>query len=454
VAQEGSWSADRLVTTADHFERADLALDAAHYSLLAAEELATRFAHDAVADQAARGLRLSAEDDHARRWRLLLVRQRALRHSGQAEAHEAMLSALEQLAQSTADLLQRATAAMRRLVALQESGQTQRALEIAPQALALAQQVADAELEATCGNSWAGALRVSGQHEQAVQVAQQALQRARTAGMGALESELLNGLGAVAIERGDLLAAQQHVRQALGIERRLRNRIGECAALINLGANALQRGDFEQAGGDLEEALRLSRAIGRRQFEITIHLNRSALGLALRRLDLAEEAARAARALAELTRNDESLAFADLSLGAALLALQRPAEAEPAFRAAREGLLTLQLPHLAIEAAGGLARVALAQHDAGQAATWAESIHALWLVQGHFNGTERPSDLCLACHEVWGDSDPRAVALARYAWGSVATQASRLPREASELLWQSHASHVRLQELARTHGWA
>ena len=183
AAQEGARSADRLVTTADHFERADLGLDAAHYSLLAAEDLAPRFAHDAVAEQAARGLRLVAEADHDRRWRLLLVRQRALRYSGQADAQEEMLVALEHLAQRTGNPLHQATAAMRRLVALQESGQTQRALDAAPRALNLAREVRDPELETACSTCWAIALRKNGQHDTAETVASEALPGARAAGL-------------------------------------------------------------------------------------------------------------------------------------------------------------------------------------------------------------------------------------------------------------------------------
>ena len=453
AAQAGARSADLLVTTADHFERADLALDAAHYSLLAAEDLAPRFAHDAVADQAARGLRLAAEGDHERRWRLLLVRQRALRHSGQEEAQEDMLAALEQLSQKTGDPLKQATAAMRRLVALQESGQTQRALAAASSAVLLARAVGDAELEGACCNAWVGALRVSGQHAEAETVGGEALLRVRAAGLSVLESELLNGLSAVAIERGDLGVAEHFARMALKIERELHNRVGECAALINLGANALQRGDFDQAESDLEEAMALSRSIGRKSFEISVQLNCSALAFALQQFDRAEQAALAARSLALTIANLEAECFANMSLGTALQALNAPAAAETCFQAAHQGLLALKLPHLAIEAVGGLARSALMLAGAAKAQEWAESVHAHWLTWGHFNGTERPWDLCLTCYDALGDRDPRGLALALYAWQSVRSQAARLPAVARAAFWQAHGAHKRLQTLAEYHAW-
>ncbi len=454
AAQQGARSADLLVTTADHFERADLTLDAAHYSLLAAEELAPRFAHDAVAEQAARGLRLAAEHDHERRWRLLLVRQRALRHSGQAQAQEEMLAALEQLAQRTGDPKLQATASMRRLVALQESGQTQRALEVAPASVALAREVGDIDLETACCNAWAGALRSSGQQDQAEVVASQALPKARAAGLSAIESELLNGLGAVAIERGDLVTTERYVRQALVIDRTLHNRVGECVALVNLGVNALQRGDFEQAESDLVEAMTLSRGIGRRQFEIAVQLNRSALALALEQFEMAEQTARSAQVLAQSVGNLESVAFADMSLGSALLAMNLPQAAELAFGAAHQGLLSLQLPHLAIEATGGLVRSALAQQQQEKALALAESIHGHWLDRGHFIGVERPWDLCLACIEGLGVNDPRAKALGRFAWEGIAAQASKLPVGlARDRFLTAHLAHRRLRQWATAEGW-
>ena len=453
AAQEGARSADLLVTTADHFERADLGLDAAHYSLLAAEELAPRFAHDAVAEQAARGLRLAADDDHERRWRLLLVRQRALRHSGHAEAQSEMLAALEQLAQKTGDPLKQATAAMRRLVALQESGQTQRALEVAQHALVLARNVKDSELETACSSCWAAALRASGQHDRAETVASDALPGARAAGLAALESDLLNGLSVVAIERGDLGAAEQHARQALVIDRKLHNRVGECVALINLGANALQRGDFEQAEADLEDAMIISRAIGRRNYEVSVHLNRSALALSLQQLDQAELHAQAAKGLAEVIGNLEFVAFANLSLGAALLAMKRPANAEHCFESAHQGLLALKLPHQAIEAVGGLARAALARGLQAKARLWGESIHTYWREQGHFNGTERPWDLCMACYDVLDPADPKALQLAQYAWSGIQIQAERLTSHARVGFWSAFPTHQRLKALAEANGW-
>lgn len=453
AAQEGPRTADLRVTTADHFERADLALDAAHHSLLAAEALAPRFAHDAVAEQAARGLRLAAEDDHEQRWRLLLLRQRALRHSGHAQAQNDMLAALEQLAQKTGDPLKQATAAMRRLVALQESGQTQRALDVAPQALALARQVNDPELETACNTCWAAALRSAGQHGQAQAIAMGSLPMARAAGLRALESDLLNGLSVVFIENGDLGAAEDHARQALTIDRELHNRVGECAALINLGANALQRGDLQQAESDLDEAMVLSRAIGRRSYEISVQLNRSALALCVKDFGRAEHMAREALGLASAIRNPESMAFAELSLGAALLCLDMPEQAQRCFESARQGLMQLQLPHQAIEAAGGLARAALAQQRTHEAGLWGQSIHAHWSVHGHFNGTERPWDLCLAAFEALGAEDARARSLLRFAWDEVNKQAARLPATARATFWQGLVTHRRLRSLAQELGW-
>jgi len=448
-------AAGYLSTAADHFERADLGPDAAHYSLLAAEDLAGRFAHESVIEQATRGLRLAAEDDHARRWRLLLARQRALRHAGRNDAQWLDLDALDRISERTDAPLQRATVAVRRAVALAESGDARRAVDLAPGALALARAAADDVLELAAYNAWAGALRSTGAHAEAERVAAEALQRARAADLRVQESELLIGLAAVATERGDSAQAERLARQALAIDRELHNRVGECVGLVNLGANALQRGDFAQAQADLGEAMALSRAIGRRTFEVSIHLNLSAVALARGQADEAEAAATAGAALATLIGNREYQAFADLSRSAALLELGRLDEADAGFGRARDGLVALGQPHLAIEAVAGLVRVALARGDAEAAYALAETAFAHWQAQGHFNGTERPLVICLACHDALAAAgDPCAEEVLRYAWDELCLQATRLgagpPRET---FLNAHAAHRRLRALAADRGF-
>ncbi len=437
-------------TAADHFERADLPLLAAQHSLLAAEELATRFAHDAVAEQASRALRLAAVDDHAGRWRMLLARQRALRHAGKNDAQWQDLDALDLLAQRTGEPLHRATVAHRRTVALAESGETRRAAELAPSALVLAREAGDDVLELGAYNVWAAALRASGDHTQAKEVASEALQRARATGLKAAESELLMELANVATERGELALAERLARQALAIDRELRNRIGECVGLINLGANALQRGDFVQARADLDDAMALSRATGRRSLETSIQLNLSALALAEGDAAQAAAAADAGAAVAALIGHRENTAFAQLSRGAALLALARPADARDAFEAARSALMALGQPHLAIEAVAGGVLVALAQGDTQQALAGAAAVHAHWQQHGHFNGTERPLAVCLAGYDALAAAaDARAKDLLQCAWAELQQQAARLSAGAArERFLQAHATHRRLCDLA------
>jgi class 3 adenylate cyclase/predicted ATPase len=437
-------------TAADHFERAELPLLAAQHSLLAAEELATRFAHEAVAEQAGRALRLAAADDHAARWRMLLVRQRALRHAGQNEAQWQDLDALDLLAQRTGEPLHHATVAVRRTVALAESGEARRAADLAPQALALAREAGDELMELSAYNAWAGALRASGEHAQATQVATEALQRARATGLKAMESELLIGLAAVATESGDLAQAERLARQALAIDREQHNRIGECVGLINLGANALQRGDFGQARADLADAMVLSRATGRRSFEASIHLNLSALALAEGDAAGAAAAADAGARVAALIGHREYAAFAQLSRGAALLALAQTAEAAAAFAGARDALTALGQPHLAIEAVAGSVLVATALGEGPKAAALAAEVHTHWQQHGHFNGTERPLVLCLAAYDALAAAgDSRAQDLLQCAWAELQQQAARLAAGATrERFLQAHAAHRRLCALA------
>ena len=463
-ARAGDWyaelktarAAEHLSTAADHYERSEQSERAAHFSLLAAEDLAGRFAHEAVIAQASRGLRLANLDDHVRRWRLLLTRQRALRHTGMNDAQWQDLDALGTLAERTGEPLHSATVAVRRTVALDESGDAQRAVELAPGALLLARKAADNMLELTTYSAWVGSLRSIGEHERAEQVAVEALQRLRATGLKSHhESELLNGLATVAMERGDAVQAERLARQALVIDRELHHRIGECVCLINLGANALQRGDFAQAQVDLGEAMTLSRAIGRRTFEMSIQLNLSALELARGNAEQAEEAAGAVAAAAALIGNREYAGFAELSRGSALLELSSPNEAMTAFERARDALAALGQSHLAIEAVAGLARSALARGDTACAFEYAETVFAHWLQHGHFNGTERPFVICLACHDALAEMhDPRAEDILAYSWRELSKQADRwVAGPARDRFMAAHTSHQRLRNLATARGW-
>ena len=460
-------AADYLGVAADHFEQAGEPLLAVRYSLLAAEDLAQRFAHAAVVEQASRGLALldaeegdegHAGDNSDTRWRLLLLRQRGLRLGGQPQAQAQDLRALAALAQRSQNPQHLAIVALRQAVAADETGHPQEAAALAPHALAAARAAADTALELASYAVWAGSLRASGQHAQARTVAAEGLARARACRDSFAESELLVAGAAIATEQGDGTASAVLLRQALRIQQERGDRSGECVSRVNLGAAALQLGDFAGAEADLKEALRLARLIGNRTFELTALINLATARLPLLRAPEARMDADAAVALAQAIRNPEYEAFAHITLGSVQLVqsqTQNGAErASEAFTRAEELLAGLNLSHLGIEAVAWRARARLQAGDTQAAAQDADTVLAHQALQGHFNGTEKPHLIRLICCEVLQAlNDDRAAAVLSDSWQALQRDAQALQNEAARSRYlEAHAHHRELRRLAQAAG--
>lgn len=453
-------AADYLGLAANHFELAGEAQQAVRYSLLAAEDLAQRFAHAAVVEQASRGLALMggvADDDIDTRWRLLLLRQRGLRLGGQPQAQAQDLQALAAIATRSQDAHRLAIVALRQAVAADETGHPMEAAALAPHALAAARDAADMALELAGYAVWAGSLRSSGQHALARTVAAEGLVRARDCKDAFAESELLVVGAAIATEQGDGTGSEALLRQALHIQQARGDRSGECMSRVNLGAAALQLGDFAGAESDLKEALRLSRQIGNRTFELTSLINLATTRLPLLRVAEALADARGAVALAQAIRNPEYEAFAHVTLGSVLLA-QGDADAVDsacaAFTQAAATLDGLGLAHLGIEAVAWRARAYLLAGAGDAAAQDVEAVLAHQARHGHFNGTEKPHLIRLICYEVLlAAQDERAAAALQDAWAALRRDAGIIADgDARSRYLQAHDHHRVLRQMAQQAG--
>ena len=458
AALDTARAADYLPVAADHFARAGNRLQAARYNLLAADNLAQRFAHDAVAEQAGLGLAHAAADDTATRWRLLMLRQRALRLSGRRDEQAVDLDAMGALSERTADPLQQATVALRRAVAADETGHPQQAAALAPLAMAAAQRAAglppdrpgDVPLELAVYGVWCSALRSSGRHDEARRVGEQGLARARELGERGPESELLVALAAIAAEQSDAVGSAQLLRQALHIQQALGNRAGECVSRINLGVTALQSGDLTTAESDFDAALKLAQQIGNRTVEVSILINRASGRLAQGRLEEAHQDALAGVALARNIRNPEYEAFALMTLGAVQLELAMTAPARDAFGRSRTLLDDLGLAHLGIEAVAWLARASLQSGDLAAALAHVEAVMAHLVSHGNLDGTEKPLLIRWTCCEVLAAaSDERAAGLLADTWQALMARCTALPdAEAREGFLMAQPYHRAIQQSA------
>ena len=416
AALDTARAADYLPVTADHFDSAGEPLMAARYNLLAADNLAQRFGHDVVVDRCTLGLRQAAVDDHETAWRLLMLRQRALRLSGHRDEQARDLDALAALAEHSANPVWQATVALRRTVAADETGQSQTAVTLAPLAMAAAQRAAglppdrpgDVPLDLAVYGVWCGALRASGQHDEARRIGQQGLVRARELAERGPESELLVALAAIDAEQGDPIGSAALLRQALQGQQALGNRGGECVSRINLGVTTLQTGDLATAEADFDAALRLAQQIGNPTFQVSILLNRANCLLPQGRAEEAHRSATAALSLARQIGNPEYEAFALMALGAADLACQQADAASAAFAQSCTLLDGLDLPHLAIEAVAWGARAAMQSGNGPAAWALVKRVLAHLAEHGHLDGTEDPLLIRWTCCEVLDQAgDPR-----------------------------------------------
>ena len=447
---------DYLPVAAEHHFQAGQPIEAARFHLLAAENLAGRFAHGAVVGQATLGLARAADEDHATRWALLLLRQRALRLSGQREQQAADLDALAALAQRTADPLHVATVALRLAVAADETGHPLEAAALAPQALTAARQAGDLGVELAVYGVWAGALHGAGRHTQAREVAQEGLLRAQLSGEGEAPTELLVVLAAVATEQGDAVGSQALLRQALALQQRRGDRAAECTSRINLAAAAMRLADFDSARSDLDAAMALVRLTGNRTLELSARLNLATTLLSLGQLPEAHAGALAVCKLAQDVQNPEQEAYAWMTLGAVLLEQGELPAAQTAFARSGAMLDELGMAHMAIEAVAWLARVSLLQGDLPAALRDVERVLAHRQQHGHFDGTEKPLLIRLTCCEVLrAVGDARAHTELLDSWAELQAFCSKLGDTAArERVITGHAHHAALRHLAIEAGLA
>lgn len=409
---------DFLGTAAEHFLKADEHAQAFEFFTRAAEYAATRYAHEAVRDYAARALALEpllgASLDSERQlchWRLLDVRERTLDLLGRRSEQLADIDALQMLAEQLGDERRCAQVQRRRASYAMRTGDY-RGMEIAArETMRLAERTADTGLALHGQQRLALALTYLGDCAQGYVLASDGHRKARRLGERALEALFLNALSVIADSQSDQVASLDLDQQDLLINRELGNRRNESIALGNLGNGWLRLGQHALAGQYLGECLRLSRSVGDRGTEANTLTNLSAL--ALRHGDTAQalQLAQAAQALAAEVQSPIFEALAACALGNAELAAGQNDAATAAFRRALElaRLLGNATQH---DALAGLARVALVQNRVSAAMPWVQALLEQINGEDGLEGSESPYLIRLTCQQALARlPDPRADSL-------------------------------------------
>jgi class 3 adenylate cyclase/tetratricopeptide (TPR) repeat protein len=428
---------DFLGITAEHYDKAGDAANAAEYHSRAADHARDRFAHDSALHHVQRALTLldaaplESEPPPVAamqlRWRLLLARERTLDLKGQRREQRVDLDALDMLADALDDDGRKAYVAFRWSVIAMRTADWKQCETAARRTMALAERVGDHALRLSGQRLLASALTSSGNPEAGRALAQQGLAEARERGLRANEAAFLNTMSVVASLQQDLMGLLELARQSLAIDRETGNRRSEAITLGTLGASWMGLGDHVQAKRDLEEALRLIRTNGDRSPESTTLINLSQLALwqgeDVRALALANSALETA--LSAEARDWEAVAL--LYIGHAEQALGRHAAAAQAYKRAQARAREVghSMEHIAT---AGLARVALAQGDTAEALRQVNGVLAYLDDGGKLEATQSPTFIELTCYQVLArSSDLRAAEWLERAHTHLMAKAATIP---------------------------
>ncbi len=414
LAQQTGHRADQqLGITAEHYAQAGDEKAAAEFHARAAAHARSRFAHETALHHVQSALALLAgapdtADLLALRWRLLDTRERTLDVQGERAGQQAHIGALEQLAEALHDDGRRAHAAYRRGILALRTADWPACEQAGRRAMALAGQAGDNGVRLLAMRLVALALAKRGDLDAAQPLVHSALLQARDAGLRAVESLCLNALAVMASMRSDAIGVLNYATLDLAVNRDTGNRRGEAISLSTVGCGWMDLGEHTRAAHELEASLRLLRANGDRVIEVATLSCLSTVALrqgdAARALVLAQTAVETAAAV----QAHDMQAIALSKLGNARYALGQLDAAARAYRQCHALALGLDEP-VQHDALAGLARVALAQRQPGQALQLLEGLLVQGATAGALDGAEEPRLIELTVHQVLlALGDPRA----------------------------------------------
>jgi tetratricopeptide (TPR) repeat protein len=307
------------------------------------------------------------------------------------------------------------------------------------QALRLSRTARRGALEADCLRELGLLSQQQGNYAAALSYFEQSLQAFRGTGDRMGEGRALNTLGLVNYNMGNYATARDYCEQGLRLCRETGNRFDEAWALQHLGWTSHMQADYTAARVYYEQSLRIFRDVGNWHGELfaqfflgrlfddlgchvqaracykqtldSDHVTGEGEGAVLGRLSLVHHhmgdgetahryAGRALGHYAERTGVPSGRADALTVLGHALTGLGRLDEAADAYREAvsllRDSARRLEV----VDPLAGLARVALAQGEPGQALVHAQEILRYVEDYPKLEGTLKPLRVYLTCYQV------------------------------------------------------
>ncbi len=479
-----------------HFEEAAMTDKARHYLQIAGEQALARAAHPEAVNYISRALALTSEAEHAARYDMLLIRERAYEVQAARSKQSQDLAELENLAQALGAPQKQAEVALRQAVFAELTSDYPAAIAAAQRAMDWAKVVEDAGQQASAHLQWALTLQEQGDYAASRQHLEQALALAQRAERPDLQADCLHNFGIVCRRLGEGDEAEAYFEQALNIRRQLGDRRGESAALHLLGTVAFVQGDYVGALDFLAQAVHIRREIGDRRGEISTLNNLGVLQVMLgnyaeawahhqqcldigRAMDDQAAELRALINLSEVARqsgdyfqaneygkkavqvardigNRSLHATALTNLGHALTGLQRWTEAAAAYEQAVDIRNTLGEQHMAIESRAGLARVALLQGNVPRAEDDLAAVLDYLEGDGRVDGMEDPFQVYLTCYQVLqAASDPRADQILERAFDELQAHVCNIDLASRRPFLQNVPAHRELTEsYAQSNGLA
>ena len=431
VTLTGPQANEVLGLSAHHFEQAGDDEQAAAQHTRAAEHAASRFALDALATHAQRGLALldtlaASLSNRELRWRLLRMRTSMMEHGIQGDQLKADLDAQSALAEELADDTKRAQAGQRQsqlaMLTADFAGMKAAALHT----MACAARADQHALRLAALRTLALAHCYLGDWDAGQRLAQQCLVQAHDLGLLRIETACMNTLSMVALKRQDPVARLRWNEQALPLHQQLDDRRQTAIALTNLGDGWLELGELSLGRRYCEEALRLATAVGHRLSECHALCNLSKLERWLGNGPQAVALARAALDVALAVGVPQLEQMALKRLGNAQWMVGDRAAAAEAFERARAQALKHKMAQ-PDDASAGLARLALADGDLAGALCQVQQVLDRAVASGYAHAAEHPHQVDLICHLVLSSAgDPRADAWLQRAHGHLRTVAATI----------------------------
>ncbi len=479
-----------------HYHHAEQHDKERKYAMLAGKQAETQFAHIEALTYYRRALELTPENERETRYKLHGTLEAVYSLQGERTAQKEQLTHLMTLANQMQDLQKQADVYSREADYAEITCDYGNAIIAAQNAIKLAHDIQDRLNEATSYRIWGRALLRQGQYKTAREQLLRALQliesMTSTPELEKVKGSTLHSLGMVVRQQGDYQAAKTYYEEALVIERAIGDRRGEGATLGNLGLIYQDQGEYEEAQRYYEQDLQITRTIGDRRGEgITLlHLgmvchaqgdyrqaqhyyerslpirhevgDRRGEGLVLAQMSLlyhhieanqqAYDAAQQALAIGQQIRSLYVQAYALTFLAHAQAALGKLDDATTTYQDALTLRQEMGLPHLAMEALAGLARVARQQQQLDLAMTHVQEIlNYLATPSTTLGGTEEPLRIYLTCyHVLHAHQKPFAQQLLHTAHQQLQTRANKIQNEARQKMFlQNVKVHREIMTLMR-----